>query len=242
MSSLQTPILGVKHRKEFPGGEEAYLNSIPQNLFLVEMPIDSSISLQSGKYKEITAKLDYSLISARVHGNDVTSGEGVVTCDDCTGEVTRITIKDQEITEEYDLGPCRAEGVFVVGSDFSKNLTFQSTETNLENNLFCPTAAITLEEIIGQLQDNGVKDSFVLEMTIFRTGYASKPFFHDYAVGLNRPKGTGAKVSFKFGSFSYDCEYKSEYNSTNNGFIGRKYCSLDITNEKFNSFKATFSE
>ena len=240
--NLQSPIDGVLHRSEYPGGEQAYLNSIPQNLFLAEVPIDTSVSLQSGIYKNLTAELNYSFISASVRGDNISNTEGEVICDDCVGEVSRVTIKDQILKEKYEFTPCVADGVFKTGNSFSKSLTFQSTETNLENfDIACPTGAISPEEIIELLQSNGVKESFVLGMRLDPTGYASKPFYHDYIIGLDRPKGLGAKVSFKIGDFTYSCEYRSEFNSLSNGFIGPTVCVLELSNETFTSFKVTLS-
>ena len=246
---LQVPISGVRHRKEFPGGEQAYLDSIPQNLYLAEVPIDTSVSFLSGKYKTLKANLNYNSILAQIRGTNVLAGEEPpqVSCDDCVGSVTRITIDNQTLEQDVAWSPCQEEGVYEgpgvwnSGSGASyTSLVFQSTENDLEGALFCPDGAISLQEIIGSLQEIG-KSSFTLGMTIFATGYASKPFYHDYIVGLNRTKGTGAKASFKIGSFTYNCQYISAYQAEDNGFIGPSRCLLSIVNENFNSFDATFS-
>jgi hypothetical protein len=241
VNSLQCPIDGVKHREEYPGGQQAYLASIPQNLYLVEVPIDSSIAMMSAKYKTLTTRLNYKATTAEIRGINVLGGESVdgTLCDDCVGEVTRITINETR-EKEIDYTSCQKEGVYVPNVPLGSQLIYQSSENDLEGSLFCPTGNISVEQIIGSLNEIG-PSSYAVGMTIQQTGYARKPFYHDYILGVNREKGSGAKATFRIGDFSYKCDYKLE-NEYNNGFIGPAYCSLKIVKEDVYEFEAVFAK
>jgi hypothetical protein len=234
VSTLQCPISGVKHRKEYPGGEQAYLASIPQNLYLAEVPIDSSIAMMSGKYKTLKTRLNYRAIIAQINGLLVSE---IQACDDCVGSVTRLTInKTQE--KKIDYTACQKKGVYVPNGLLGSELTYQSSENNLEGSLSCPTGNISIQQIIELLQEIG-PSSYVVEMTIQQTGYAKKPFHHDYILGVNRQKGLGAKATFRIGDFSFKCDYKLDSENTN-GFIGPTQCFLRIAQEDEYDFEAVF--
>jgi hypothetical protein len=236
VSTLQCPIGGVKHRKEYPGGEQAYLASIPQNLYLVEIPIDASISLMSGKYKRLKTRLNYKAISAQINGQLVDETQN---CDDCTASVTRLTINKTQ-QKEIDYPACQKEGVYDSSLPFDSELLYESSEKNLSGDIICPDGAIQIEEIIQSLQEDG-QSSYVVQMTIQQTGYAKKPFYHDYILGVNRQKGSGAKATFRIGDFQYKCDYKleSEYS---NGFADPPPCGLTIFQENAYDFDATFEK
>jgi len=236
VSALQCPIDGVKHRKEYPGGEQAYLASIPQNLYLVEVPIDTSISLMSGKYKRLKTRLNYKAISAQINGLLVDETQS---CDDCTASVTRLTINKTQ-QKEIDYPACQKEGVYDSSLPLDSELLYESSEKNLSGFITCPDGAIQIEEIIQSLQEDG-QSSYVVQMTIQQTGYAKKPFYHDYILGVNRQKGSGAKATFRIGNFQYKCDYKleSEYS---NGFADPPPCGLTIFQENAYDFDATFEK
>ena len=235
MSTLQCPIDGVKHRKEYPGGEQAYLASIPQNLYLAEVPINSSIAMMSGKYKRINARLNYKAIIGQVGGLSVTNDP--LECDDCTGRVTRITVNKTQ-KKEIDYTPCQKEGVYVPYVPLDSRLLYESSENDLEGDLTCPSGSTQIEEIIASLQNSG-RSLYAVEMTIQQTGYAKKPFYHDYILGVNRQKGSGARATFRIGDFSFKCDYKLDSENTN-GFIGPTQCFLRIVKEDAYDFEAVF--
>jgi hypothetical protein len=236
VSTLQCPIGGVKHRKEYPGGEQAYLASIPQNLYLVEVPIDTSIFLMSGKYKRLKTRLNYKAISAQINGLLVDETQN---CDDCTASVTRLTINKTQ-QKEIDYPACQKEGVYDSSLPLDSELLYESSEKNLSGFIACPNGAIQIEEIIQSLQEDG-QSSYVVQMTIQQTGYAKKPFYHDYILGVNKQKGSGAQATFRIGNFQYKCDYKleSEYS---NGFADPPPCGLTIFQENAYDFDATFEK
>jgi len=242
VNSLQCPIDGVKHREEHPGGQQAYLASIPQNLYLVEVPIDISIAMMSGKYKTINARLNYKATSAEIRGRNIYAGEEplAILCDDCVGEVTRITVNETQ-EKEIDYTPCQKEGVYVPNVTLGSELIYKSSENNLEGSLFCPTGNISIEQIIGSLQESE-PPSHAVEMTIQQTGYSKKPFYHDYILGVNREKGSGAKATFRIGDFSYKCDYKLTDSEYTNGFVEPTFCKLNIAREDVYEFEAVFAK
>lgn len=237
MSTLQCPIDGVKHRKEYPGGEQAYLESIPQNLYLAEVPINSSIAMMSGKYKRINARLNYKAITAEISGLSVTNDP--LLCDDCNGEVTRLTTNKTK-EQDIDLSQCQKDGVYSPGMQLDAELIYQSSENNLAGSIDCPDGSFSLDQMIGSLQETG-RSEYMVQMTIQQTGYAKKPFHHDYVLGVNRQKGSGAKATFRIGDFSFKCDYKLESENFN-GFIGPTTCFLRIVQEDAYDFEAVFAK
>jgi hypothetical protein len=236
VSTLQCPIDGVKHREEYPGGEQAYLASIPQNLYLAEVPIDNSISLMSGKYKTLNTRLNYNAITAQINGLFL---DEIQACDDCVGSVTRLTINKTE-KREIDYSPCQKQGIYVPNTSLDSEFLYESSEKNVGGSIACPNGAIQIEEIIQSLQEDN-QSSYSVEMTIRQTGYAKKPFYHDYILGVNRQKGSGARATFRIGDFSFKCDYKLESENIN-GFIGPTQCFLRIVQENAYEFDAIFEK
>jgi len=236
---LQTPVPAVKHRREYPGGESAYKQSTPPNLYLAEVPIDTSISLLSGKYKEVAGTTTYNYVRAGVQGRSLGEGLG---CDDCFGSITRIKISARKSTVQLKHEGCRKNGFYSPdeGREISGQFKYESELNDFNNDdpIQCPGENFSLESLIGQLRPAG-KSFFNLSFRMIQTGYASKPFYHDYFIGIDRSKGTGAQVAFQIGTFSYQCEYAFGTSQYSNGFPDT--CSAGIVNETFSGFTVVFS-
>jgi hypothetical protein len=228
MITLQSPMNGVddrqkvRHRSEYPGGEEAYLlYSINNGFSLIELPIDMSVALGSGKYKFIRMALNYEEYEVSIRGRNAGSDDNFISCDDCFGFANRINIANQYSQAEIAYSPCQKEGFYAAYS-YQNTFSYVSSQTYLEGDgISCPGSGATLESLMALLPDTGEKSEKTITLDIRQTGYAAKPFHHDYWIKITGlAPGNGAFAVIKLGKYEFKLEYQQTTQSSDIGFDG----------------------
>lgn len=254
MNVLQSPVEGVKHRSEYPGGQSAYLNSGGQYLYVVEIPIDEAFKIRSGKFNTMkgTATLDFQ--HADWYGSPVPDITEFPFCDDREGGAYFVKLTGQERTVTISKDPCQTNHVLD-----TKQYPFFSKPVFIEETLLFTSERVShsgsgpgapcsyLETGSADHMDQCFSEAgFVnleIKVTIEPTGYAANPFMQDFYMGINMPKpvttaGSHAAVTFIINNFQTTLNYRKTYTT---GY-GDGDCSFSQTDETFDSFTAQLIE
>ena len=213
------PVLPVKHRSEFQGGEGAYLASIPENSYLVEVPIDASVALMSGKYKSINTKLDY-----RFYQVDLSRDP---TDNDCIFRYSKAQVNESK-QKKIDYNKCQSNEVYSPQPVVSSTI-YENAVLNGFSQIGCQSGqSFSIEELLGN--SNPGRRDYLLSISLVQTGFSKKPLYHDYVFEINREKGAGGTATFKVEDFSYTGNYKvtnlgspSQDITTDLGFIQESF-------------------
>jgi len=251
---LQSPVDGVKHRSEYPGGQSAYLNSGGQYLYVVEIPIDEAFKIRSGKFNTMkgTATVDFKYAEwfGTVNPNAITNPF----CHRRDGGAYFVKLTGQERTVTISKDLCQTNHVLDTqqspysgsGSLIDETLLFSSERVSHSGDgplsPCLPTETGGAEQLDTCFHDVSTLD-LEIKVIIEPTGYAANPFMQDFYMGINWPKpvttaGSHAAVKFIINNFETTLNYRKTYTT---GY-GDGDCSFSQTDETFDSFTAQLIE